>query len=150
MKLTTKETELLKDLKTQEILCIEKYTKHSACAKDEQLKNYLSKTAENEKTHLSWLDTIGKGEVPNTGTPSGSPTTFTANYNTLSSPDKENDSYICNDLLSSEKHASALYDTCVFEFADEGMRNVLNTIQKQEQHHGKELYDYMKTNNMYS
>ena len=150
MQLTTKETELLKDLKTQEELCIEKYTKHSECAKDVQLKSFLSSVAQDERTHLQWLDSIAKGEVPTTTPSSNTNPSFTASYGPGTNPDKSNDTFICNDLLSGEKHTSALYDTCVFEFENEGMRKVLNTIQTQEQKHGKHLYDYMKTNNMYS
>ncbi len=63
--------------------------------------------------------------------------------------DKQNDCYLCTDLLSSEKHASALYDTCIFEFKDENARTLLNSIQKAEQGHGKALYDYMSVNGMY-
>ena len=65
-------------------------------------------------------------------------------------PQKQNDCYLCTDLLATEKHASHLYDTCVFEFADGQVRSVLNQIQKQEQEHGKAIYDYMKTNSMYN
>ena len=39
MNLTQKETELLKDLKGQEKLCVDKYTRHSAAASDTQLKD---------------------------------------------------------------------------------------------------------------
>ena len=49
-----------------------------------------------------------------------------------------------------EKHASHLYDTCVFEFAQQPLRDVLNHIQTEEQGHGKAIYDYMSTNSMYS
>ena len=52
-------------------------------------------------------------------------------------------------LKIAEKHASDLYDTCVFEFKDTGARDVLNYIQSAEQNHGKQLYDYMSTNAMY-
>ena len=37
MQLTQKEKELLKDLKGQEKLCVEKYSQHAAAANDEQL-----------------------------------------------------------------------------------------------------------------
>ncbi|MFQ7010601.1 MAG: spore coat protein [Oscillospiraceae bacterium] len=57
---------------------------------------------------------------------------------------------MCTDVLAMEKHASHLYDTCVFEFDDANARSVLNDIQKQEQHHGKVIYDYMNTNAMYA
>ncbi|MBQ8758725.1 MAG: spore coat protein, partial [Clostridia bacterium] len=48
-----------------------------------------------------------------------------------------------------EKEVSKLYDTCIFEFNDDNARNYLNSIQKQEQNHGKMIYDYMAANNMY-
>ena len=51
--------------------------------------------------------------------------------------------------LAGEKHVSGLYDTSVFEFRDGQARNVLNHIQKEEQEHGKQLYDYMTVNGMY-
>ena len=41
MQLTQKETELLKDLKSQEKLCAEKYMQYSEAAKDPQLKTYF-------------------------------------------------------------------------------------------------------------
>ena len=59
------------------------------------------------------------------------------------------DEYLCQDLLSTEKHVSSVYDTAIFEFKDAGMRDVLNHIQKEEQEHGKKLYDYMSQHNMY-
>lgn len=76
--------------------------------------------------------------------------TFSATYGAEENADKQNDCYLCSDLLSTEKHASHLYDTCVFEFKDENIRNVLNHIQKEEQEHGKMLYDYMQVNCMYA
>ena len=52
-------------------------------------------------------------------------------------------------VLAGEKHVSALYDTCVFEFKDGAARNVLSHIQQEEQQHGKMLFDYMQANGMY-
>ena len=54
------------------------------------------------------------------------------------------------DLLATEKHASALYNTCVFEFTYPEARKMLNHIQAEEQQHGEKIYAYMKCNNMYS
>ena len=39
MQLTPKEASLLKDLKGQEQLCVDKYNRHAASANDPQLKN---------------------------------------------------------------------------------------------------------------
>lgn len=150
MQLTTKESSLIKDLKGQEQLCIDKYLKHSSCAKDEQLKTLFTQLAAVEKTHL---DTLTQLEQGNTAMGAGEPAvnkTFTAKYMAAPNPDKDNDSYLCSDVLAGEKHVSALYDTCIFEFKDENARNVLNHIQKEEQEHGKIIYDYMSVNSMYS
>ena len=148
MQLSQKESELLKDLKDQEKLCIEKYTKHSSCAKDPQLKNLFSSLASGEQQHLAALDALGGGTVPSPFAAGASSQTFSASY-TNDCPDKQADCYLCADLLTSEKHASHLYDTCVFEFRDKSARDLLNSIQKQEQGHGKTIYDYMAANSMY-
>ena len=77
MQLSQKESELLKDLKDQEKLCIEKYTKHSSCAKDPQLKNLFSSLAAGEQQHLAALDALGEGTVEQPFTAGGASQTFT-------------------------------------------------------------------------
>ncbi len=151
MQLTQKETELLKDLKEEETLCVDKYSRHASCAKDAQLQSLFRQIAENEQHHLDTIVKMQQGEVPkmSSGSSSSQPT-FSPTYRTADSEDKKSDRYLCNDVLSTEKHASHLYDTCIFEFKDENARNVLNHIQKEEQEHGKMIYDYMSTNSMYS
>lgn len=150
--LTQKETSLLKDLKSQEKLCVDKYTKHASAAMDGQLKELFTKIANVEQQHYNTICSIEQGTVPAAGENGGqqTPTVFTAKYSMGDAPDKQSDCYLCSDVLATEKHASALYDTCIFEFKDEQLRKVLNHIQSEEQHHGKEIYDYMATNNMYS
>ena len=98
--------------------------------------------------YIPGLNQISSGTVPSMAGGSKSMPTFTANY-TGETPEMKNDKYLCSDALAIEKHASHLYDTCVFEFADENVRKVLNHIQKEEQDHGKMLYDYMSVNGMY-
>ena len=157
MNLTQKESDLLKDLKGQEKLCVDKYTRHSSAASDTQLKNMFSQIAQTEQQHLDTLMQIEKGSVPQQQQGSSqNQQTFTANlsfastYGMGDNNEKKNDSYLCSDVLSAEKHASSLYDTCIFEFKDEQVRTALNHIQKEEQNHGKMIYDYMQVNNMYS
>ena len=153
MTLTQKETALLKDLTDHEKLCIEKYTQSSDKASDPQLKNLFTELANAERRHLDTLNQISAGNVPaqnGGGGQSGLENmTFSAKYGTNDEPGKKDDCFLCTDLLTVEKHASHLYDTCIFEFADKGARDCLNSIQKQEQLHGKLIYDYMSTNNMY-
>ena len=152
MQLTQKETDLLKDLKGQEKLCVEKYTKYASSALDPQLKELFTSIANVEQQHLNTICSIENGGEP-TAQGGGSQTvkaTFTQNYGMGDTPDKQADCYLCSDLLADEKHVSGLYNTSIFEFKDKTLRDTLNHIQKEEQQHGKAIYDYMTANNMYS
>lgn len=60
------------------------------------------------------------------------------------------DKALCMDMLSTEKHVSSTYDTVIFECSDTNIRQVLNHIQKEEQEHGEQLFNYMQANGMYS
>ncbi len=153
MQLTQKESSLIKDLKGQEQLCIDKYTKHAECASDPQLKVLFNAIATVERSHLETLKSMENGTVPamnGGGSAPTVPTTFTATYAAGETEQKKSDCFLCSDLLATEKHASHLYDTCIFEFKEESSRSALNHIQKEEQTHGKAIYDYMQTNAMYS
>lgn len=149
MQLSEKERNMLEELKTHERLCIEKYGRHSQCANDEQLKSLFAGLSEEERTHLNTLEQLGNGIVPPTAGSEKPMPEFTAKYKAVLCPEKAADTYLCTDVLSGEKHVSRLYDTAIFEFRDENMRKVLNHIQKEEQNHGKMIYDYMSTNGMY-
>ena len=151
MQFTQKEKDLLKDMKDQEQLCIDKYTRHSQAAHDAQLKNLFSCIAQVERQHLDTLTSLeGNSSSHSSGSSVSCPTTFSATYGTSETCEKKDDAFLCSDLLAIEKHASHMYDTCVFEFSDDSLRNTINHIQKEEQNHGKMIYDYMKTNSMYS
>lgn len=153
MQLTQKETTLIKDLKSQEKLCVEKYTKYASNALDPQLKELFTSIANVEQQHLNTLTQMENGTTQSSssgGSGQGVKTTFTATYGMGDTPDKQADCYLCSDLLADEKHVSSLYNTCIFEFSDKQLRDTLNHIQKEEQEHGKEIYDYMSVNNMYS
>ncbi len=160
MTLTQKETMLLEDLKSQEKLCVDKYTQYSSEACDGQLKNLLSQIGQTEQGHLKTIEQIMSGTVPTVGggqgggsgqqqQQSGGAQSASSAY--ANNPEgKQRDQYFCSDILSTEKHVSSVYDTCIFEFKDEQLRNVLNHIQKEEQQHGKQIYDFMSANGMYS
>ena len=148
MNLTAKESQLIKDLKGQEELCIEKYSKYASEATDSQLKELFGGIASVERQHLTTLNGIENGQTSTAGGGSGSSPLPQSFSKAPSSADCETDRFFCSDLLSTEKHASHLYDTCIFEFRDENVRQTLNHIQKEEQTHGKLLYDYMKVNGM--
>ncbi len=153
MQLAQKETLFLKDLKEQEQICIEKYNKYSTDACDGQLKNLFTQIGQMEQQHLNTINQIMSGTVPamQSGGDKQTQQNFTSNYNmTSSNPNKQKDSYLCTDLLSTEKHVSSVYNTCIFEFKDTNIRNTLNHIQKEEQQHGEQIYNYMAQNGMYN
>ena len=150
MQLDQKEATLLKDLIGQEKLCVDKYTKHADCAKDPQLKNLFTQIAGVEQQHLNGLQQLSSGSLPSPSGASQSMPTFSAAYAAENTPEKKHDCFLCSDVLATEKHASHLYDTCIFEFKDEAVRTYLNHVQKEEQNHGKMIFDYMQKNSMYS
>lgn len=151
MILTEKEKGLLKDLKTQEQLCIEKYNKYACLACDGELKNLFSSICDTEKKHLGTVNTmLGDSSSQNTFSsfPCGDPQSESCGLKNGEDA-KKYDAYLCQDALAMEKHVSSLYDVSVFEFADPEARNTLNSIQKDEQKHGEQLYNYMSSHNMY-
>ena len=153
MQLSQKETSLLSDLKSQEKLCVEKYTKYASSALDPQLKELFTSIANVEQQHLNTVTQMESGSEQSnqsSGSAQTVKTSFTSHYGMGDTPDKQADSYLCSDLLADEKYVSSLYNTCIFEFKSQAMRDTLNHIQKEEQEHGKAIYDYMSVNNMYS
>lgn len=155
MTFTQKETQLLNDLKSKEQLCIDKYNKYACAACDGELKNLFTQISQVESGHLSTINSLLAGNMPqsNGGSASKPKASGKASYNGESASTSEcfkNDRYLCSDILDTEKHVSSVYDTCIFEFKDTNVRALLNHIQKEEQEHGEEIYKYMAQNGMYN
>ena len=111
-------------------------------AEDPALKSLCENLGQTEQQHYNTLEQMSKGTVPQMGAQqqSGQQQSQQAQPSAPSSAKaSKQDEYLCQDLLS----------TAIFEFKDAGMRDVLNHIQKEEQEHGKKLYDYMSQHNMY-
>ena len=75
MILTSKETDLLKDMKEQEELCIEKYGRYAEMAKCTELKTLLNSIADTERSHLKTINDMMSGNEPS------APSTLSANNN---------------------------------------------------------------------
>ncbi len=151
MTLTPKEHTLLLDLKSQEQLCIEKYGKYEQDANDPCLKSLFKSIKSTEESHLSTVSRIISGEEVTTNTaPTAVSQKLECPMSTCSEEQKKSDAFLCKDALAMEKHVSGLYDTSIFEFSSPTLRDTLNHIQKEEQNHGEQLYEYMSKNNMYS
>lgn len=149
--LNQKETSLLNDLKSDEELCIEKYSKYENQANNPKLKGLMNKLGNQEKTHLNTINQILNGQVPPVPQAKApeQPANEVAGY-VNPSPEFSNDKFICTDALGTEKRVSSVYNTSIFEFADVNIRANLNHIQKEEQEHGEQIYNYMAQNGMYS
>ncbi len=149
MNLTQKEIDFLDDFKSQEKLCIEKYDKYAGCACSTELKNLFGELASDERTHLKTINEMSGGTVADV------PQSIKANNcncgcaGYCDEQSRNNDEFLCKDMLASEKHVSALYDTGIFEFSDPKARKMLNHIQAEEQQHGEKIYAFMKSNGMY-
>lgn len=173
VQLTTKETMLLKDQKSQEELCVQKYSNYSNLAKEPQLKQLFSSLGQKEQEHLNSINQILGGQIPTmssqSGTQnpagSGSSGTMSKLMNAISNASAQSpvnssssqsgqgglsDKDLCADMLATEKFVSSAYDTAIFECTNPNIRQVLNHIQKEEQEHGEQIFNYMQSHGMYS
>lgn len=151
MTLTAKEHDILTDLKTQEQLCIVKYTRYESEAHDPALRSVFAGIKATESEHLATIERIIRGEevTMQKPAPGAAEEKFTGSGYPGSDDNKQADAYLCRDALSMEKHVSSVYNTGIFEFNSPTLRDTLNHIQKEEQNHGERLYSYMSAMNMY-
>ncbi|HHT50645.1 MAG TPA: spore coat protein [Eubacteriaceae bacterium] len=160
--LTQKERMLLEDQKSQEEICIKKYNDYSNQAQNPQLKQLCKDIGQKEVEHLNTINSILNGQVPNISSQQSqqqsnqgqqsnqSQQQSNMGSRTMGNTQNNNDAYICNDLLSTEKHVSSTYNTAIFEFRDANIRQVLNHIQKEEQEHGEQIFNFMESHGMYN
>ena len=103
MTLSQKETDLLKDMKGQEQLCIDKYEKYASQACSESLKTLFHSLADVERQHLTSVTDLLGGKVPTVGGSGSSgldrSDTGKASYTDESS--KKNDAFLCSDTSGS-------------------------------------------------
>ena len=159
--LNNKERMLLEDEKEQEELCVHKYKQAAQKASCPNLKSLFNQLEQQEQQHLNSINQLLNGTVPSTVNQQsyqpqqniqiqGDILKNNININTQIPSYNQDDKILCTDLLSTEKYVSSTYNTAIFEFRDENVRNVLNYIQKEEQEHGKKIYDYMSSHGMYN
>lgn len=148
--LSQKERMILEDGKHQEDICVKKYQSFANQAKDPQLKQLLNELASEEQHHYNIINELLQGNKPNLShsnqAMSNAQTPTTTNIS-FSNPE---DALLCGDLLATEKYVSGFYDTGVFESVNKDVREALQHIQKEEQKHGEELFNYMHANGMYN
>jgi len=157
LNLTQKETMLLNDQKSHEEACIQKYTKYANEAQDPQLKQMFTQHANQERQHLNTINQILSGQVPSTNS-GGSQGGQSAQNNSQNQGMmlgnsagnySQKDAELCQDLLMTEKYVSSTYNTTIFECMDTNVRKALNHIQKEEQQHGEDIFNYMYQKGIY-
>lgn len=157
--LNTKEKLLLEDEKSHEQLCIDKYCEYSSKVKDPELSSLFSQLEKKEQQHLDTINQILQGTVPSVNQGQGqqaqnqqssSMSNTTQPPENYTADDKAQDKILCQDSLSTEKYVSSTYNTAIFEMRDTNLRQVLNHIQKEEQEHGEQIYNYMSQHGMYN
>lgn len=145
---------LLQDQVYHEKLCIEKYTKYANEAQDPQVKQIFNTHAAHEQQHYNTLNQILAGQAPAPGQNQQNQTQQSQTYQTQAggsaNPVNQNDIALVNDMLVTEKYISGTYDTVIFECQDSNVRQALNHIQKEEQQHGEDLFNYLKSKGMYN
>lgn len=156
MLLTQKEITLLKDLKNQEQLCVDKYERYASEACRGDLKDLFLNLKRTEQQHLNTVNEMLSGKKPSINTNSNQneskqqPWNSTLGREKYNEHDKKMDKYLCTDALANGKQISSVYNTSIFEVKNSQVREVLNHIQKEEQNHGERIYNYMEQNGMYS
>ncbi|MGI6451070.1 MAG: spore coat protein [Desulfitobacteriia bacterium] len=154
MQLSQKERILLEDQKSHEELCIKKYNNYANQAQDPQLKQMFQQHAQHEQEHYNTINQILSGQVPNMQ--QGQQQQQQQGQQQFQPPNmgqagmvNQQDADLCQDMLETEKYVSGAYDTAIFEFQDSNIRQALNHIQKEEQQHGEDIFNYMKSKGMY-
>ena len=148
MNWTQKETSLLKDLKEQEQLCVDKYAEYAKRAHDPELKQLFEDIRRTEQQHLTTVTAWLGQQMPKAADLVGEQY-HGVNQFANDPAAKEADKYLCQDALCTEKEVSGVYNTSIFEFRDPQVRQQLHQIQGAEQKHGEMIYQYMARNGMY-
>ncbi len=152
VQLSQKEQMLLKDLKGHEELCVEKYSKYAKEAECANLSQMFQNLASREQQHYNTISQIITGQVPSMNQGQGQQgqgQQAQGMQSQGSNSYSQKDFNMLSDMLATEKYVSGTYDTSIFEFQDTNLRQILNHIQKEEQEHGEEIFNYMHSHGMY-
>lgn len=154
MILSEKENTILKDLQTQEKVCMEHYNLCASAAKDGCLKDLFTQIAKDEQDHYHFLGQLIDGDMPSYKS-ADSAASKASSYQPKAAygagadqKDKQHDALLCSDSIGNEKMVSSDYNTNVFQFGNSEVRKFLNHIQTEEQEHAEMIYKYKQANSM--
>lgn len=150
LQLTQKERMLLQDQLTHEEACIKKYGSYATQAQDPQLKQLFTQHQQHEQQHYNTITQLLQGTVPVMTGGGQSQKMQLPNAQPMGVQVNQTDDFMCHDLLMTEKYISGTYDTVIFESAHPALRQTLQHIQKEEQQHGEDIFNYMRQHGMYT
>ncbi|WP_345789092.1 spore coat protein [Pelotomaculum schinkii] len=102
-----------------------------------------------EQQHYNTINQLLQGQQPNTAANQGVQQQAQPMQNQkLAGMINQEDAALCTDMLMTEKFVSGSYDTGIFETANPQVRQALQHIQREEQHHGEGILNYMQQNGM--
>ena len=151
MILTEKETTTMRDLQTQEQMCIKKYEKYGEQAHDAELKSLFERLKKEEQKHYDSLGMVLQGKVPSCDCNDSEGREYQpkGTYTSMSNQDDmKHDNFLATDCIGTEKLVSGEYNTNVFSFGESSVRKLLADIQVEEQNHAEMLYKYKTANGM--
>lgn len=150
IKLSQKERMFLEEGKLQEEICIEKYKSYAQQTKDSELKQLFNKHANEEQHHYDIINQLLQGMQPNLSHSNQMTQQPSVQSKLQGAMNNQSDKVLCVDLLSTEKYVSGTYDIDIFESANPIVRQAMQHIQKDEQKHGEDLFNYMNSHGMYN
>lgn len=149
LQLTQKERMLLQDQLRHEQACISKCGSYAQQTQDVQLKQLFLQHQQHEQHHYDTISQFLQGKVPSMGAGGQSSRSQPSSATIVGITATPTDDFMCNDLLMTEKYVSGTYDTAIFESANPQLRQALQHIQKEEQQHGEDIFNYMQQHGMY-
>lgn len=150
LNLSTKERMHLEDQQSHEELCVNKYQTYANEAQDPVLKELFLNHATAEYEHYNTLNQLLNGQIPNMNAGSqmqnsNNQSQNNSNMNITTNMYNQNDIALCKDLLMTEKYVSTTYNNAIFASSNPAIRQILNHIQKDEQHHGEDILNYLES-----
>ena len=162
--LTNKEKFLLEGEKYQHQLAIDKYNNYVAQSQDSILKNLFSNLVKIEEKHLSIINEMLKGQVPQINTESIHPYYENSSINSndlfnigniiLSSINtnhyEDGDKIICFDALTTEELLYSTSSSASLEFKNTEFEDALKYIINEKSENIKYISTYMSKRGMYN
>ena len=173
IQLNQKEQQYLQDAKKHEELCVAKYSNYAQDTNDQNLKQLFGWATQVEQSHLDSINQLLQGQIP-ANLSQGQQQQQGQQQNSLASIQSQiglgqinssqmaaqgatnnnqtgmlNNQTVCEDMLTIEKQASALYENALLETTNDQLRQAIRHIQKEEEDNAFAISQYMQQQGWY-